>query len=116
MNPTITIYVCAAIIAAVFLFLLSQVPALIRKQREEAAKEAPEQEKKPAKDGTFKKFIYYIILGVILIGSGMGVSMLIVLMEDTFSFMNPAPIIWGVAAGIMLLFKPLIRKLLKMDK
>jgi H+/Cl- antiporter ClcA len=116
MNPTTVMIVCAVLIAAILLFILSQLPAKIREIRAEIAQRAPEQENKPTKDGTFKKFIYYIILGVILIGSGMGVSMLIVLMEDTFSFMNPAPIIWGVAAGIMLLFKPLVRKLLKMDK
>lgn len=116
MNPTVTIYVCAAIIAAVFLFLLTQVPAVIRKQREEAAKEAPEQANKPVKDGTLKKFIYVTILGAILIGSALGTSMLLVLIEDTFSFRNPAPIIWGVGAGIMLLFRPLVRKLLKVGK
>lgn len=116
MNPTTVMIVCAVLIAAILLFILSQLPAKIRERRAEIAQRAPEQENKPAKDGTFKKFIYYIILGVILIGSGMGASMLIVLMENTFSFRNPAPIIWGVAAGIMLLFKPLVRKLLKMDK
>lgn len=116
MNPTTVMIVCAVLIAAILLFILSQLPAKIRERRAEIAQRAPEQENKPAKGGTFKKFIYYIILGVILIGSGMGVSMLIVLMENTFSFRNPAPIIWGVAAGIMLLFKPLVRKLLKMDK
>lgn len=106
--------VCIVIIAAVAVFIISQLPKLIKETKED--NQSPKQDHKPCKNGTFRRFVYYGIMAVILIGSGAGMSMLLVLIEDSFSFRNPAPIIWGTAVVIMFAFKPLLRKLLKMDE
>lgn len=111
MNPRTVMIVCIVIIAAVAVFIIFN---LIKEMGNE--NQPLKQDYKPYKDGTFRKFIYFVILAVILIGSGAGMSMLLVLIEDSFSFRNPAPIIWGTAVVIMFAFRPLLRKLLKMDE
>lgn len=114
MNPRTVMIVCIVIIAFVAVFIISQLPKLIKETKEDM--QSQKQDYKPCKGGTFRRFVYYGIMAAILIASGAGMSMLLVLIEDSFSFRNPAPVIWGLAAVIMFAFKPLLRRLFKIDE
>lgn len=113
MNTNAVIVVCAAIIASSLLFIL--ISYLIARKNNtidsilDVNLKDDSQNSTEAEAGTLSKFVCYMILGAILIGSAAGTSLLIAFAG--FNIATPGPIIWGVGAGVMLLFKPLLYKL-----
>lgn len=62
-----------------------------------------------------KKVLYYVVLTAILLGALAGFSFLNVLLEENCTFKLGGFLLAAFSVGTMCLFKPLIRKVFKIE-